>query len=1024
MNSLPSFYESHIISPPIIKYARVLQRILVANTMIGLLLLITIQVSAIGKPAFHDLKGQITDENGQGLSGVSVNLKGTSISTASDSMGKFSLIVPNEKGTLVLTHIGYLKKEIGFSGQSNIVITLERDASSLDGVVVVGFGTQKKLNLTGSVSSINSKSLASQPVGQLSASLQGLAPGVTVIQTTGAPGADVGTIRIRGIGTLNDANPLVLIDGIEGSINSVDPNLVESISVLKDAASASIYGSRAANGVILVTTKRAKGGGLSVSYNAYVGWQRATNLPDIVNAIDHMTLINTAYVNTGRAPLYSDDLLQKYRTEGPSNRDLYPDTDWQKGVLTGSGLMQNHFVSINGGGEKIRFVTSIGYFDQQGIVETSSFKRFTLRNNADIKFSEKLNMRFDVQLVHSITEESGRGTASVFNQMNRIASNVPGIFSNGNWGEGSNGNNPIAYGRSDGGWRKTSSPSAIINASLNYRPVKWLLAELTVAPRYVQSNDDDFIKAVQTYKADGTKAFISPATTTLNVTNSKSFYNNFRGTLTYTGDWGEHNVKVLAGGSREDYRNDNFSAFRDGFVLPDYPVLNTGSSATQLNTGTASEWALQSLFSRINYDYKQKYLLELNGRYDGSSRFATGNKYGFFPSVSAGWRISEEPFMDAIRHVVRDLKFRVSWGELGNQNIGTYPFTSSIALGAYSIGNQIVNTAALNTMANADISWETTEMSNIGVDLNLFSNLSITADYYVRKTRDILYDLDIPLTLGLTKPEQNAGTVHNKGWELGVNYRGAAKDFQYDVTVNFSDVRNEVIDIKGVNRTGITVSNEGYPINSIYGFEAEGFFQSTDEVSKHATQFGNVRPGDIKYKDQNGDNIINDADNVIIGSTIPRYTFSTILNASYKGFNLSIFFQGVGKGDGYLYEQGIMPFFNGGTVQEQHKDYWTPENTDAKFARLAFGESNNEKNSSFWLKKASYLRLKNLQLGYTIPRSFTQKVKIQALRVYVSGRNLVSWDNFWDGYDVEIPVGTANQYPQVKVFTVGLDVNF
>ncbi|HVF97509.1 MAG TPA: SusC/RagA family TonB-linked outer membrane protein, partial [Flavisolibacter sp.] len=740
--------------------------------------------------------------------------------------------------------------------------------------------------------------------------------------------------------------------------------------------------------------------------------------------LDHMNLINVAYLNTGRAPLYTDAYIQKYINEGPSNRDLYPDTDWQKLILTGSGLMHNHFVTVNGGGEKVKFLTSLGYFDQQGLYATAGFRRYTLRNNADIKFSDMFDARFDVQLFSATTTESGRGSSSVFNQMNRIASNVPGVFSNGNWGEGSNGNNPIAYSREDGGLRKTTNPGLLLNGTLNFRPTKSLLAEFTVAPRYNQSNSNDFARAVITYKSDGAIAFTSPAQSLLEAYNRRSVYNNLRTTLTYTTGFGQHNLKVLAGGSREDYHTDFDSASRTGFVLPNYPVLGTGSSATQTNYGDAAEWALQSLFGRINYDYKERYLLELNSRYDGSSRFAEGKRYGFFPSVSAGWRVSEEDFFQPLKRTVNDLKFRASWGRLGNQLIGNYPFTSSLTIGAYTMGGQIVSSAYLTNLANSDITWETTEMTNVGVDARLFSNLNLTVDYYTRRTFNILYDLDIPLTVGLGAPPQNAGVVQNKGWELGLNYRGGKKDFRYDINFNIADVRNKVTDLKGVNRTGLTVSNEGYPINSIYGFEAIGIFQSDDEVAKSPTQFGSVKAGDLKYKDQNGDRKINDADNVIIGSTIPRYTYSSTLNASYKGFTLGLFFQGVGKADGYLYQEAVMPFFNGGTVYEPNKDYWSPQNTGAKFPRLAFGESNNEKNSSFWKKDASYLRLKNLQVGYNFPSRWTKGAGVKNLRLYFNARNLLTWDNFWQGYDVETPVGTGNTYPQVKVLSFGLDVNF
>ncbi|GAB3910110.1 TonB-dependent receptor [Larkinella knui] len=980
---------------------------------------------AVHQPVIADviISGTVTDESGGGLPGVSVVLKGTTRGTTTDGKGFYQLGVPDEKAVLVFSFVGYIPQEVTVGNRNNVSVKLENDTKSLSEVVVVGYGTQKKVNLTGAVSSVSSEELVRRPVGQTSAALQGMMPGVTVTQRSGRPGADGGSIRIRGVGTLGNSDPLILIDGIEGSMNSIDPNLIESVSVLKDAASSSIYGSRAANGVILITTKRAKGGRISVNYNNYIGWQTPTNLPKMANAIDHMLLTNEAYVNVGRSPLYSDDLIQKYRTEGASNRDLYPDTDWQKEVLTGSGLQQSHFVSINGGSEKIRFLTSVGYFDQKGIIENSTFRRYTLRNNADIQLSKKFSARIDLQLVAATTVEPGRGAEEVFHWMNRIPANQIGINSNGTWGDGWNGDNPIAMSR-DGGTKKNNSPYAFLNAALVYKPTSYLTAEVAYAPKYALSIDKNFNKAIQAYKPNGALSFLAPAKSTLTEADSRSLYTTLRGTLTFDKAYGDHGLKVLAGFSREDFRNDNTSAYREGFLLPDYQVLNAGAADIQRTTGGASEWALQSAFGRINYDYKQKYLLEANARYDGSSRFAKGRKYGFFPSVSAGWRISQESFMLPLTNVVNELKLRGSWGRLGNQLIGNYPFMSSLQFGSYALNKQIVNVVALNTLANADISWETTEMTDIGLDMTLFSNLSITADYFSKRTKDILLTLDIPAIIGLGAPSQNAGVVDNKGWELGINYKGAVRSFRYDVGFNISDVKNTVVDLKGVNLTGLVANREGYAFNSLYGLESEGFFQTADEVAAHAQQFGVIKPGDIKYKDQNGDGIINNDDNVVFGSTIPRFTYGTTLNGYYKGFSLNIVLQGVGKADGYLNEQGIMPFFLGGTVQEQHKDHWTPETPNATFPRLAFSESNNEKNSSFWMRNAAYLRLKNIQIGYTLPTTLTQRAGINNARIFANGQNLLTWDKFWDGYDVESPVGTGRSYPQVKMVSVGIDVSF
>lgn len=971
------------------------------------------------------IRGKVTDQANMPIPGVSVSLKGTTVVTTTDADGNYSLNIPEGNSTLEFRYIGFSTKVVEVGGRTVVDVQLGAQTTDLNEVVVVGYGTQKKVNLTGSISTVSSEEINRRPVGQTSAALQGIAPGVTVTQGSGRPGGDAATIRIRGVGTLNNADPLVLIDGIEGSMNNIDPNLIESVSVLKDAASASIYGSRAANGVILITTKRGSAK-VGISYNNYLGWQEPTNMPDVVSAVDHMLLMNEAYTNVGRTPLYSNDLITQFQAQGGRSSDEFPNTDWQKEVLTGSGFQQSHFVTVNGGSEKVRILASAGYFDQKGIIENSGFKRFTIRNNTDIIFSDKLSARLDLQFVKAVTTEPAIGTANTFNYMNGIPANQLGLNSNGTWGVGWNGLNPIAASR-EGGTNVTTGPFGSINATLAYKPLDWLRAEVTVAPRYAESNRKNYNKSIQTYLPDGTPSYRIPALTSLTEASNRTMYNNLRASVTMDKTFDVHNVKLLLGASEEDFHDDFVSAFRDTYILPDYPVLDAGSALNQRTSGTSEEWALRSFFGRINYDYKSKYLLEVNGRYDGSSRFNKGRKYAFFPSASAGWRISEENFMQPAKNVVTELKLRASWGRLGNQNIGTYPAASLISLGSSALGGQVVNVAALNDLANSDISWETTEMSNIGVDMVLFKNLTVTADYYVRKTKDILIRLDIPLIIGLGAPVQNAGIVNNKGWELSLGYKGNINDFKYNFNVNLSDVKNEVVDLRGINQTGLTVSREGYALNSIFGYEVEGFFRDAAEVTSHARQFGAVAPGDLKYKDQNDDGIINESDKVVLNTTIPRYTFGANLNGSFKGLDLSVQIQGVGKGNGYLFGPGIMPFSVGnlgGTILEPNKDRWTPENPNAKFPRLAFGESNNEQASSFWMKDASYLRIKNIQLGYTFPGTMMNKIAVKNLRVFANGSNLFTFDNFWEGFDVESPVGTVNVYPQVKVFTFGLSANF
>lgn len=978
-----------------------------------------------GSPA-KTITGIVTDSAGTGLPGVTVGIQGTAKGVLTDEKGKFSLAGVTDDDVLSVSSIGYLTKQQPVKGEIFFRIPLSVTPKSLVEVVVVGYSTQKKVNLTGAVATVSGEVLAARPVGQTTAGLQGTMPGVTITQGNGKPGGDGGTVRIRGWGTLKNPDPLVLIDGVEGSINNIDPNVIASVTVLKDAASASIYGSRAANGVILVTTKRGKGNKLSVNYNNYVGWQKPTNLPALTNALDYMLLANEAYKNSGRSPLYSDELLEKYRRQGNGSSDSLPNTDWQKAVLTGSGFQQSHFLTVNGGTDKVRMLVSLGYFDQKGVIEHTEFKRLTIRSNTDVIFSKKLNMQFDLQYISPVTTEPALGADVVFAYMNNISPNQLAVNSNGTTGEGWVGANPAAAARI-GGLNRVNAPWGSINTSLNYQPVEWLTASFNIAPKYVQTYTNKFNKVLQTYRPDGTPSYKQPAVSTLDVSSQRQFYNNMRGTLTFQKKYGVHDLKVLVGAEQNSYRQDRFTAYRDNYILPDYPVLDAGSAINMNNSGTGEEWSLRSFFGRINYNYKEKYLLEINTRYDGSSRFAEGRKWGVFPSASAGWRISEEPFMASLKPVVNELKLRASWGRLGNQNIGTYPSSTVVNLSPYVIGGQIVNAATLDALANKNITWESTEMSDVGFDVTLFSRLSVTADYYVSRTKDILLLLNIPLITGLKAPYQNAGKVSNKGWELGLNYDGKIRDFKYNIGVNVSDVKNKVVDMHGINQSAVTVSREGYPVNSIFGLQAEGFFQNDDEVARHATQFGTIAPGDIKYKDQNGDGIINESDKVILGNTVPRYTFGANLNASWRGFDLGVFLQGVGKVDGLIYGAGIMPFYVssvGGTAQERFKDYWTPQHKDAAFPRLVFGGTNNQQISSFWMKSAAYLRLKNLQIGYTLPAHLVKAVRLNSLRVFVNGSNLFTASKFWKGYDVETAVGVADSYAIVKVYSFGVNVNF
>lgn len=972
------------------------------------------------------ISGIVTDAAGEPVIGANVIEKGTGIGTITDLNGSFVLDVTGNI-PLVVSYIGYTEKEVAIGRNTTFQIVLEEDSKALDEVVVVGYGTQKKVNLTGAVSSVTGDELAKRPVGQTSMALQGIAPGVTITQRSGQPGQDAGNIRIRGIGTLNDSNPLVLVDGTEMDLNSVDPNLIESVSVLKDAASASIYGSRAANGVILVTTKRAKSGEFSVSYNGYAGWQTPTDLPDKVGAIDHMVMLNEAYTNVGRAALFSEQKIQDYLSNKESDPDHYPDVDWQKAVYQDYAFQQNHFFTLNGGTDKMRLIAALGYFDQQGIIPNTDYKRYTVRLNSDMKFTNRFSAKLDMFVRYGEQKTPSRGVSDAVYWVNRTPSIYPEKLTSGKWAVGWDGDNVSAFTR-DGGEAISKAPSLSMNLGLNYKFTDFLQLDVVYVPTYQVDMNSTFSKALQTYYPDGELAYTKPVNSALYEYRAYGLSHDFKALANFDKKFGNHALKVLGGFSWESGMNDYINASRDTFIFPEYQKLNAGGSENQQTSGSGSESALSSLFGRVNYDFRGRYLFEANVRYDGSSRFDVGQKWGVFPSFSAGWRLSEEPFWNTLRNQISNLKLRASWGQLGNQNIGNYAFASVVNYNSYIIGGNAVTGGAIWKMANPGISWEKTEMLDFGLDLSLRDNLSLSFDYYDKKTTGILWELNIPMIIGLDPTYQNAAKVTNKGWDLELRYNNRVNDFKYGATFMISDVKNRVVDLKGVSRTGLTVNREGYSINSIYGLEAQGYISdedyNTDGTYKYATQYGAFTKGDIKYKDQNDDGIINQKDEVIIGNTVPRFTYSLNLNASWKGFDMSMFWQGVGKVDGYLYRNANMPFYWGASALEMHKDRWTTDNQHARFPRFAFNEPNNEQNSSFWVADASYLRLKNLQLGYSLPKSFVNRMKLANCRIFVSGQNLLSLDNFWEGFDVEAPVGDGSFYPQVRVYTVGIDLKF
>lgn len=987
------------------------------------------------------IKGKIIDaDTREGVVGANVAVKGTNKGTSTDAAGNFSLAV--ERGaTLVVSSIGYDNAEVVASSEE-VSITLKPNDRTLSEVVVVGYGVQKKANLTGAVTQLKSTELLKRQVGTTSNLLQGLAPGVSVFQSSGKPGADSPAIRIRGIGSIFSSQaPLILIDGVVSSLDNVDANAIESITVLKDAASTAVYGSRAANGVVLVKTKRGGTGGIKVGYNLFVTKQQATNIPEKVSAVEHMELSNVAQRNQTGNPnafVFSQALIDKYKSTAPDNLEVF-DNDWVKLLLTNSGLMQNHNLTVEAGSEKASLFASVSYLNQQGLIPNNSFNRFDLRLNPDIRFNDKLRLTSVLFFNQSTrTEPAGGSPEFIIRQAIGLPATGPAKFGDGMYGDAgqSNRRNPLGQAESSG-LLQVITPSFLGKASFIYTPIKALEIEASAAREQWYPNTKRFQKNYNVYApniANKSYDLVAPypGTNALSESYSTNYRTTYLAQATYTYRDAKNEAKLLIGGQTEEGTTRSLGASRSDFINEQLPYLSLGG-ANRDNSGGANEYALAGFYGRLNYAFQDKYLLEVNGRYDGSSRFAQAldRQWGFFPSASAGWVFSNEKFFSGLSSVVSFAKVRASYGTLGNQGVPElYPFAGTYTSGNdYYFNNTINQGLALTDAVNAGTTWEQSTQFDLGLDVQLLKGLSITADYYVRKISDILMRRPIPGYVGLNPALLNLGKMENRGWELSVTYRNRIGGLRYDVTGVLSDVQNKVTELPGVPYIdeGLLRSAEGYPLRSYFGYKAIGYFQSKEEIASSPTHFFTPAPGDIKYADLNGDGKVNADDRTFIGNSFPRYEYSINANLSYGIFDLNLFGQGVGKKENYISGTGAWPFFAGDFIPSLlaiHKDYWTPENPNAAFPRLLPAIGVNGTNSSFWVQNSAYFRLKNVNLGVRLPDALTSKLGIGSARFYVSAQNLFTITPFWKGFDPEINNNTAEFYPLIKTYTAGLNLKF
>lgn len=980
------------------------------------------------------VSGTVFDENEAPLPGVSILIKNSTTGTVTDLDGRYQISVPSSNSVLVYSFLGYFKREIAVGTQTAIDVNLQADMSDLSEVVVVGYGDQRRINLTGSVETISGAAIARQPVFQASQALVGMSPGLTAIQSSSRPGADNATLRIRGTGSLGASNnPLVLIDGIQGDINNIDPADIESISVLKDAAASAIYGSRGSNGVILVTTRRGKEGAMTVSYNTYAGWQEPQTLPTYLGAIDFLRATNT-----------DEATIANYQQNMATNPDLYPDTDWMNLLFSENGFQQYHNLSVNGGTENIQLMGSISYTDQGANVVNYNFKRYNGRFNSDIKINEKFNVAFDLNFSQELTTQPNSGLGSVFLDAYRIDPTQVAVHSDGSWGDGWSGQNPIAHAN-DGGLNRNQNNYFRGLMRVNYSPIKDLNVSFTYSPEYRDVFDRNFNKMYTTILDwDSRSTRNVPDRNSLSNSNTRIFEDNLIGLVTYTKAVKDHQFTLLGGYEMIKTNWMQFGASRTDFIIDRLEQLNAGAETNMRNSGSATHSSLASFFSRFNYSYKDKYLFEANVRRDASSRFAPENRVSIFPSFSAGWRLTEEAFFSPLDFFT-EFKLRASWGRLGNQQIGSdFPYTSNILLGAsnFIFGDNVATGAAQNVLANRGIRWESTETANFALDAGLINNkLTFTVEYYVRTTNDILLALPVPRVVGLSAPLQNAGSVENRGIDFTMNWRDAIGQLNYSANFNFSDVKNRVMDLAGLGQiiSGNSITTVGSPISSIFGYQSMGYFQNQEEINNAPNQFGALIPGNVRYLNQltvdsNGDGIsdaadgvINPDDRVILGDPFPRYSYALNLNADFKGFDFSVLFQGVGKRDLLLQGDAIMPLWNAGKVQEWHvRDSWTPENPNARIPVLAptSSGSNDARASDVWVFDASYLAIRNLSFGYNFP-TFREKLKARNLRVYTSIQNLANFNRLPPGTNPLTPNGSSGAFfPIARAYTFGASITF
>lgn len=993
-----------------------------------------------------NIQGKVVDTKGIPITGVNIyEIDNQSNGSISDYDGNFTLNVKSNESIIKFTFVGFLTQEITVKNNDFSKIVLKEDVTDLDEIVVIGYGVQKKSDLTGSVGNIDGKVVSERKTSQLSTALQGALSGVMVRRDGGSPDAKA-SIRVRGITSIGTNDPLIIVDGVPvDNINNIMSNDVANISVLKDAASASIYGARAAAGVILITTKRAKEGEMNINYSSEFGFVKPSRLPKTANAIRYMEMLNERHWNdtgneTNEFGVYEKDYIENYLSNNIKDPNHYPLTDWQNLIIKDYASRQSHTLRISGGSEKIKSSLSVIYDQSDALYKNYDYERISTRFNNDIKINKWISSTFDISFKRS------KYNKPCINPMYKVRVTAPiyaAKWDDGRIAEGKQKDN--VYGLLENGGIKNEWYNDIHGKfALNITPVKDLKISLIAAPSFSFSKIKDFKKAVTYTDCDNPNLvlghLLGAEKTTLDEKRNDTQRLTKQLLINYSKNIHNHDFEFLVGYEDFYYKGEDLGASRKNYDLTNFPYLNLGSEDYQFNSGNAKELAYRSYLGRIGYNYKKKYLAQANIRYDASSRFHKDYRWGSFPSFSLGWVVSEEGFFPK-NDLVSFLKLRASYGTLGNERIGSnYPYQSTIAYNdvlMYQNGKIVsVKTASQIKYAISDITWEKTKTFDIGFDSYLFdSRLRVVADYYRKYTSDMLLELEIPDFIGYENPDQNVGEMKTTGWDFEVCWTEKLNDFRYSVAFNISDFKSVIEELGGKEFLGNQVKFKGSEINEWYGYISEGIYQTQEEVDNSATLGKTVGPGDLKYRDISGpegvpDGIISaEYDRVLLGGSLPHYIFGGNIDLGYKNFDLGIVIQGVGKQNVLKSSYMTKPFMEGwGNVpQIIDNHYWSKYNTEeqnqnASYPRLSEkNEAFNYATSDHWIFNGGYLRLKNIVLGYTLPKTLLSKVKLDNVRVYTSISDLFSIDNFPKGWD---PEAQNTAYPITKSFIFGVNVKF